>query len=190
MLPFGVGGSAGVSPGGRRRLAGRGRGPPGRSPGRQTKERARGQRPRVRSFRALCAQPPPPPERWDFPPPKRSIHHPFPPRLPTNQPGPPLPMRGGPAYSAGIPEKFSSRFSPAFFKSGPGVWGRSPQRAPGAEPLAGQRPARKLSNRRRARGRRGGRAGFQIGPDARYDAVRQRLLVGGVLQEGFVLGIG
>ncbi len=78
-----------------------------------------------------------PPERWDFPPPKRSIHHPFPPRLPIKKPSPPLPMSGGPAHSAGTPEKFSSQFSPAFFKSGPGVWGRSPQRGPGAEHLAG-----------------------------------------------------
>ena len=33
---------------------------------------------------------------------------------------PPLPMSGGLAYFAGQPEKFSSQFSPAFFKSGRG----------------------------------------------------------------------
>ena len=52
------GGARGVGAGGRRRLAGRG-GPQG-PPGRQTKERARGLWPRARSFRALCALPPPP----------------------------------------------------------------------------------------------------------------------------------
>ena len=75
-----------------------------------------------------------PPGTLEFPPALRSIHHPFPPRLPIKKPSPPLPMSGGPAHSAGNPEKFSSRFSPAFFKSGPGVWGRSPQLGPGAEP--------------------------------------------------------
>ena len=125
---------------GRRRLAGRGSGPPGRSPGRQTKERTRGQRPWVRSFRALRAQPPPPPVRWNFRRPCDPSTIPFLPRHPTNQPSPPLPMSGGPAHSAGSPEKFSSRFSPAFFKSGPGGVGGwqppawSPQRDPGAVP--------------------------------------------------------
>ena len=108
---------------GRRRLAGRGAALQGRPSACQTKERTRGQRPRARSFRALRAQPPPPPVRWNFRRPKRSIHHPFPPRLVTNKPSPPLPMSGGPAHSAGSPEKFSSRFSPAFLKAGQGVRG-------------------------------------------------------------------
>ena len=99
----------------------------------------------------------PPLARWNFHRPKRSIHHPFPPRLPIKKPSPPLPMSGPPAYSAGNPEKFSSRFSPAFFKSGPGVWGRSPQRGPGAAPLTGSRgsapaavPRHATRNRRQA----------------------------------------
>ena len=158
LLPclFDVGGSAGVPPGGGGVWRPRG-GPAGRPSACQTKERGRGQRPRARSFRALRALPPPPPVRWNFHRPKRSIHHPFPPRLPIKKPSPPLPMSGPPAYSAGNPEKFSSRFSPAFFKSGPGVWGRSPQRGPGAAPLTGSRgsapaavPRHATRNRRQA----------------------------------------
>ena len=98
-----------------------------------------------------------PPGTLEFPPALRSIHHPFPPRLPANKTSGPLPMSGPPAYSAGNPEKFSSRFSPAFFKSGPGVWGRTPQRGPGAAPLTGSRggapaavPRHATRNRRQA----------------------------------------
>ena len=61
-----------------------------------------------------------PPGTLEFPPALRSIHHPFPPRLPIKKPSPPLPMSGPPAYSAGNPEKFSSQFSPAFLKAGQG----------------------------------------------------------------------
>ena len=64
-----------------------------------------------------------PPGTLEFPPALRSIHHPFPPRLPANKTSGPLPMSGPPAYSAGNPEKFSSRFSPAFLKAGQGVRG-------------------------------------------------------------------
>ena len=117
--------------------------------------------------------PPPPRAVAVFCRPNESSATPFLPRLPTNKTSPPLPMSGGPAYFAGKPKKFSSWFSPAFFKSGRGggaerrqwrkkrggspvskgvegsrfsgdaqrplrtVWGRSPQRGPGAEPLAG-----------------------------------------------------
>ena len=104
---------------GRRRLAAVGR-PQGRPSACQTKERGRGQRPASLFQGASRPAAAPPPERWDFPPPKRSIHHPFPPRLPANKTSGPLPMSGPPAYSAGNPEKFSSRFSPAFLKAGQG----------------------------------------------------------------------
>ena len=42
-------------------------------------------------------------------------------QLPANKTSPPLPMSGGPAYSVGNQKKFSSWFSPAFFKSGRGA---------------------------------------------------------------------
>ncbi len=54
---FGVGGKSG---GGEAAAFGGRGGPQGRPPACQTKERARGLWPRVRSFRALRAQPPPP----------------------------------------------------------------------------------------------------------------------------------
>ena len=66
----------------------------------------------------------------------------------------PLPMSGPPACSAGKPETFSSQFSPAFFKSGPGGAGgravprTAPPRGAGSPPhetpngVQGQRPWR------------------------------------------------
>ena len=55
-----------------------------------------GQKVPAHALCALCA-PAAPPGRWDLPPAKRSIHQPFPLRLPTNKTSPPLPMSGGPA---------------------------------------------------------------------------------------------
>ena len=108
------GGARGVGAGGRRRLAGRG-GPPGR----HTKERARGLWPRARSFRALCALPPPPPETPGFSAsPEKAFVLPL--QLLANKTSGPLPMSGPPAHFAGNPEKFISWFSPLFFKSGGG----------------------------------------------------------------------
>lgn len=76
QLPYCRWMQAGDGGGGRRGVragaaafGGRGR-PAGLPPACQTKERARGPWPRVRSFRALRA-PPPPPGRWDFAPPPR-----------------------------------------------------------------------------------------------------------------------
>ena len=104
-----------------------------------------------------------PPGRCGFLPAKRSIRHPFPPRLPTNKTSPPLPMSGGPAYFAGKPKKFSRWFSPAFFKSGRGaepptgsrgiapggVRGRAPEKAP-EEPTRHPSAGRDWARRRRA----------------------------------------
>ena len=110
--------------GGGRRWGARGRrrfvawGPKGSQATKPTQ--GRGPRPPAPALCALCA-PAAPPGRCGFLPAKRAIRHPFPPRLPTNKTSPPLPMSGGPAYFAGKPKKFSSWFSPAFFKSGRGA---------------------------------------------------------------------
>ena len=80
-----------------------------------------------------------PPDRWDFPPSNRSIHHPFQPRLSSNQTSPPLPMSGGPAHSAGKPKKFTSWFSPAFSKAGQGFGGGAPNGVQGQSPWRGPR---------------------------------------------------
>ena len=77
-----------------------------------------------------------PPGTLEFPPALRSIHHPFPPRLPANKTSGPLPMSGPPAYSAGNPEKFSSRFSPAFLKAAGGQ-----SRAPPVAEKARRKPS-------------------------------------------------
>ena len=82
--------------------------------------RQKNERPRGRSFRARSAQPPPPLGRWLFSvlsgkAPVLSL------QFPANKTSPPLPMSGGPAYSVGNQKKFSSWFSPAFFKSGRGA---------------------------------------------------------------------
>ena len=74
--------------GGRRRFAGPG--------GPQNQSMGGGQR-SPPMLCARCARPPPRRERCDFPPLKRFIRQPFPPRLPTNKTSPPLPMSGGPA---------------------------------------------------------------------------------------------
>ncbi len=96
--------------GGRRRFAG--------PKGPQNQSMGGGQGPRP-MLCARCARPPPPLGRWLFSvlsgkAPVLSL------QLPANKTSPPLPMSGGPAYSVGNQKKFSSRFSPAFFKSGPG----------------------------------------------------------------------
>ena len=141
---------------GRRRLAAEGRpcGPPLGLPNKRARP---GPKAPGSLFQGASRPAAAPPGTLEFPPALRSIHHPFPPRLPANKTSGPLPMSGPPAYSAGNPEKFSSRFSPAFFKSGPGVWGRSPQRGPGAAPLTGSRgsapaavPRHATRNRRQA----------------------------------------
>ena len=104
-----VGGAVGVREG-RRRFAG--------PKGPQNQSRGRGQRPPP-MLCARCARPPPPLGRWLFSvlsgkAPVLSL------QFPANKTSPPLPMSGGPAYSVGNQKKFSSWFSPAFFKSGPG----------------------------------------------------------------------
>ena len=77
-----------------------------------------------------------PPGTLEFPPALRSIHHPFPPRLPANKTSGPLPMSGPPAHSAGNPEKFSSQFSPAFLKAAGGQ-----SRAPPVAEKARRKPS-------------------------------------------------
>ena len=79
----------------------------------------------------------------------------------------PLPMSGPPACSAGKPETFSSQFSPAFFKSGPGGAGggqppaRSPQRGPGQRP-GSKAPA--AAQGRRTRSPVGKMEGYSLTP--------------------------
>ena len=79
----------------------------------------------------------------------------------------PLPMSGPPACSAGKPETFSSQFSPAFFKSGPGGAGggqppaRSPQRGPGQRP-GSKAPA--AAQGRRTRSPVGRMEGYSLTP--------------------------
>ena len=120
LLPclFDVGGSAGVPPGGGG--VWRPRGGPRAAPRPPNKRARPGPKAPASLFQGASRPAAAPPERWDFPPPKRSIHHPFPPRFPANKTSGPLPMSGPPAYSAGNPEKFSSRFSPAFLKAAGG----------------------------------------------------------------------
>ena len=119
--------------GGRRRFAGLG-GP--RAP--QTRKTKAWAGPRAPPMLcARCARPPPPWERWDFPPSKGTIRQPFLPWLPTNKTSGPLPMSGPLAPSAGKPKKFSSQFSPAFFKSGREFGGRAPNGVQGQRPWRG-----------------------------------------------------
>ncbi len=141
LLPclFDVGGSAGVPPGGGGVWRPRGGPRAAPRPAKQKSEAgAKGPGLALSGRFAPCRRPPPPPPpvRWNFHRPKRSIHHPFPPRLPIKKPSPPLPMSGGPAHSAGNPEKFSSQFSPAFLKA---AGGRS--RAPPVAEKARRKPS-------------------------------------------------
>ena len=65
---------------------------------------------------ARCARPPPRPGRWDFPPAKRSIRHPFSPWLPANKTSGPLPMSGPPAYFVRNQKNLPANFPPLFQK--------------------------------------------------------------------------
>ena len=114
LLPclFDVGGSAGVPPGGGG--VWRPRGGPRAAPRPAKQKSEPGAKGPGLALSGRFAPSRRPPGTLEFPPALRSIHHPFPPRLPANKTSGPLPMSGPPAYSAGNPEKFSSRFSPAF----------------------------------------------------------------------------
>ena len=120
LLPclFDVGGSAGVPPGGGG--VWRPRGGPRAAPRPAKQKSEPGAKGPGRALSGRFAPSRRPPGTLEFPPALRSIHHPFPPRLPIKKPSPPLPMSGGPAPSAGTPEKFSSQFSPAFLKAAGG----------------------------------------------------------------------
>ena len=85
----------------------------------------RGPRAPAPALCALCA-PAAPPETLEFLA-SHTIHPPtFSAPKPAHKTSGPLPMSGPPAYSVGNQHKFSSWFSPAFFKSGPG--GRAERR--------------------------------------------------------------
>ena len=136
LLPclFDVGGSAGVPPGGGG--VWRPRGGPRAAPRPAKQKSEAGAKGPGFALSGRFAPSRRPPGTLEFPPALRSIHHPFPPRLVTNKPSPPLPMSGPPAYSAGNPEKFSSQFSPAFLKA---AGGRS--RAPPVAEKARRKPS-------------------------------------------------
>ena len=184
-LPFLALAKIPASPGGRRRLAGRG-GPQGR-PGRQTKERRPGPlAPGRRSFRALCARRRPPGDAGIFLSPREPFANLFPPRKPTHKTSPPLPVSGGPAYAVGKPKKLSSQFSPAFLKAGRGggaerrQWRKKRGGSPVSKGVEGsrlggdaQRPLRTAgAERRQWRKKRGGSPvskgveGCRLGGDA------------------------
>ena len=80
-----------------------------------------------------------PPGRCGFLPAKRVIRHPFPTSASykQNEPAAPDERRAG-IFRRKTEEVFQLVF-PRFFQKRAGVWGRSPQRGPGAEPPTGSR---------------------------------------------------
>ena len=122
MLTRGRREALGCAPAGRRRFAG--------PKGPQNQSWGGGQGPPP-MLCARCARPPPRPGRWDFPPAKRSIHHPFSPWLPANKTSGPLPMSGPPAYFVRNQKSLPANFPPLFSKA---AGGRSPQRGPERSP--------------------------------------------------------
>ena len=127
MLTRGRREALGCAPAGRRRFEG--------PKGPQNQSMGGGQGPPP-MLCARCARPPPRPGRWDFPPAKRSIRHPFSPWLPANKTSGPLPMSGPPAYFVRNQKSLPANFPPLFSKA---AGGRSPQRDPGRSPGARSR---------------------------------------------------